>query len=142
MFRNPLPFIFILGALLFFMAACQKDELTVVSLEPPSPCGVRTILVNVDSLIQANNGGNTPIPEQHYTFCSCDTVRLEPANVQSPWYFERWFFGIIPWETDYLEPILDTITTGTHVTLDIHSTSGGPEPSHVHIRLDLHEEDC
>ena len=126
---------------LLFATGCKKDELTVVSTAPHHTCGLRTIEVNVDSLVQCCGGwGN--VPELHFDFCSCDTVRLVPSALEEPWEFERWFFGTWPFETNYWDPVLDTITTATEVTLDVHNDESGSEPDHLHIRLHLDEMDC
>ncbi len=131
----------ICGSLL--LASCQKDELTVVSTAPPPhTCGLRTIEVNVDSLIQESDGGWGNLPKLHYQFCSCDTVTLVPVNIQDPWYFGRWYFGVMPDETDYYEEVLDSITVETMVTLDIHNNDGPPEPQHLHFRIYLEEVSC
>ena len=129
-------------ALLLLGASCQKDELTVVSTDTSHPCGMRTITLNVDSLIQAHGSGWDVIPDQHFTYCSCDTVDLVAGNIPAPWYFFRWYFGDMPTESNYWEPGLDTITVPTYVTLDVHSDASPPEPVHLHIRVHLHAENC
>jgi hypothetical protein len=123
-------------------ASCKKDELTVVSTATGHSCGTRTILIDVDSLLQLSDGGWDPVPEQHFTFCECDTVRLVPTNILGDWYFARWYFGSMPNEVDFDQAVLDTITSPTHVTMDVHNDDAGPDPQHVHIRIDLHAEVC
>lgn len=141
MTRKLFPFLAV-GCILLVSSACQKDELTVVSTAPYHTCGMRAIALNVDSLIQEYGGGWGDVPDQHFTFCSCDTVLLTAVNIQDPWYFARWYFGNWPYETNHWEPVLDTITTATFVTLDVHSDATPPEPDHLHIRVHLHEQDC
>lgn len=115
----------------------------MVSTAPPMhECGIRTIELNVDSLMQEYGSGWGQIPDQHFTFCSCDTVRLLPANIQDPWYFARWYFGDMPNETNHLGLVVDTITTATYVTLDLHADDSPPDPDHLHIRVQLHEQKC
>ncbi len=142
MTRSTRIFTITLCTLLFVAAGCKKDELTVVSTDVSHACGMKTITLNVDSLIQEHGTWWNAIPDQHFTYCACDTVDLVAGNTPSPWYFARWYFGDMPMETNHWDAVLDTITVATYVTLDLHSDASPPDPDHLHIRVHLHTQDC
>ena len=129
-----------MASLLLLATSCQKDELTVVSTATTHDCSKTTVELNIDSLVQSAGGGWGNDPHLHYTICECDTIAFVPANIQEPWYFQRWIVEAGADDIDLFEPVLDTITVASELWLDLHTTLN--PWSHVHVRIEVLTEPC
>lgn len=121
-------------ALLAGMAACNKDELTVVSTASVPVCEKVTVELNIDSLAHCPPGpwGS---PDVRINLCDCDTLALVPVNIPPNYEFERWVIDLGPENAMFFEPVLDTITVSSELWIDFDTN--GPPDEHFRIQVDV-----